>query len=305
MITDNASHDETGSQVNRFPDITFNKNQHNLGFAAAHNQGLRSFLDSDSEIFLVVNPDVALPPDFLTRLEKTLAGNPECGMITPKLLRADSQLRPGTPAFLDAAGMYLTKDLRHFDRGSNEPDRGQYNEKEFVFGGTGACLIFKREEIQKLLLPRISDDVLFKIYPELESGASDRPQLFDEAFFAYREDADLSWRAAQLGVQCLYDPNLVAYHERVVLPERRAMLEPEINSMSVRNRFLLQVNNFAFAMGVVTFFRGIIIRNLIVIAGVLVKERYSLKGLREFLTLFPRALKIRRFLKTKRMLSGD
>jgi GT2 family glycosyltransferase len=304
LLTDNASGDETCSKIEKIRNITLHKNSKNLGFSAAHNQGVNRFLASRSEVLIIVNPDVALTNNFLTRLQQVLDENPDIGIFTPKLLRADNSLVPIQPRTFDAAGMYLTSDLRHFDRGSNEIDSGQYDTKEFVFGATGACLILRKEAVQKLIIPRIKDEVLFKVYPELESGSSSRPQLFDEGFFAYREDADLSWRAKKLGIKCLYEPSLVAYHERVVIPERRKDLNPLINSMSVRNRFLLQINNFEFSDGMHTFLKGIIFRNLIVIFGVLLTEKRSLQGLRELIVLIPRAFEIRKYLKnlpSKRM----
>ena len=49
-------------------------------------------------------------------------------------------------------------------------------------------------------------------------------EFFDEPFFAYREDADVAWRAQLLGWDCLYVPAAVAEHVRRVVPERRGSL---------------------------------------------------------------------------------
>ena len=45
-------------------------------------------------------------------------------------------------------------------------------------------------------------------------------EYFDEDFFAYREDADLAWRAQLLGWSCLYVPEAIARHGRRVTPEQ-------------------------------------------------------------------------------------
>ena len=54
-------------------------------------------------------------------------------------------------------------------------------------------------------------------------------EYFDNDFFAYREDADLAWRAQLYGWRCLYTPKAIAYHVRHVLPEKRSALPALIN----------------------------------------------------------------------------
>ena len=66
---------------------------------------------------------------------------------------------------------------------------------------------------------------------------------FDSDFFLYREDADLAWRLPKLGWRCLYVPAAVACHRRRNLPERRRRMSALANMHSVKNRFLLRINN--------------------------------------------------------------
>ena len=68
-------------------------------------------------------------------------------------------------------------------------------------------------------------------------------QVFDEDFFAYREDADLAWRLQGFGHRALYVPGAVAYHRRSVTPERRRSLSATVNRHSVKNRFLLRIHH--------------------------------------------------------------
>jgi GT2 family glycosyltransferase len=73
-------------------------------------------------------------------------------------------------------------------------------------------------------------------------------QYFDEEFFAYREDADLAWRAQLMGWQCVYTPKAVGWHVRRVTPERRKQLPHEINWHSIKNRFLMRAKNISWAL---------------------------------------------------------
>jgi hypothetical protein len=185
--------------------------------------------------------------------------------------------------------------MRHFDRGSGEIDSGAYERVEEVFGATGACVLLSRECISTLALsPRVSDEPVWKLYPALRDGVESRVRLFDEAFFAYREDADLSWRAGRMGWRCVYTPAAVATHVRVVTPERRSELPAILNRLSVRNRFLLQLNNWDLSCGIASLLCGVLLRNIVVILGVLLRERSSVPGLVEALRLAPRARSIYR-----------
>ena len=117
--------------------------------------------------------------------------------------------------------MYFLPNLRHLDRGSGQVDRGQFDRAEYVFGASGAAVLFRRAMI-----------------PDISMAGE-----FDEEFFAYREDADLAWRAQMMGWRCFYTPRAVGWHVRRVTPERRGRLPLVINWHSVKNRFLMRIKN--------------------------------------------------------------
>jgi GT2 family glycosyltransferase len=129
---------------------------------------------------------------------------------------------PRTTNIIDSTGIYFTPNMRHLDRGAEEIDRGQYDRPQYVFGATGAAAFYRRSFI---------DDV------------SVEGEFFDEDFFAFREDGDLSWRAQLMGWKCLYLPTAVAWHVRRVTPERRKDLPLVINWHSAKNRFLMRGKN--------------------------------------------------------------
>jgi GT2 family glycosyltransferase len=244
---------------------------------------------------LILNPDVGLSPTCLGEMLRTLSSETKQGIVTPKLMRAADDLAPLGSKTIDAAGMILTPSIRHFDRGSGEIDSGAYERVEEVFGATGACLLISRECLSALALsPEVSDELVWNLYPELKDGSQGRVRLFDEAFFAYREDADLSWRAGRMGWRCVYTPAAVAAHVRVVTPERRSQLPMILNRLSVRNRFLLQLNNWDLSCGFASLVCGIFLRNVLVIVGVLVREQSSIPGMLEAIRLAPRARAIYR-----------
>lgn len=284
IIRDNASSDSTLAALTSINGaVKIIRNGSNTGFCRAHNETISDALRENADFVLVLNPDVRLDEHCIAELVNTLCLDRRAGSATPKLFRANASLAPVVPPVLDAAGMYMTKAIRHFDRGSGEEDHGQYDRDSYVFGGTGAALLLKRACIADLAL----------------SNTGDRFEVFDENFFAYREDADLAWRGQIAGWKCRYVPSAVGFHVRQVLPENRATIAPELNAMSVRNRFLLQRNNWSLKANWHCL-PQVVLRNLAVIAGVLVRERSSGKALQEGFRLPSK----RRVVQSKRRVSG-
>jgi GT2 family glycosyltransferase len=254
IIVDNASSDETPQLLRRFENQTqVIYNKENTGFAGGQNQAIEL---ARGAWVLTLNPDVRLSPNFLSRLLAAGETDEQVGTVCGKLLamQADFEI-PATPV-LDSTGIYFTPSLRHFDRGSKQPDHGQYEKLEYVFGATGAAALYRREMIKDVAL---------------NSG------FFDPDFFAYREDADVAWRAQLLGWKCIYTPYAVAYHVRSVLPSNRRSLPAVINMHSVKNRFLMRINNMTFPLYKQHFW-AITSRDLLVAAGCLFREWSSLRA---------------------------
>jgi GT2 family glycosyltransferase len=222
VIVDNASTDETRDVLRRFEDrFRIIYNQENRGFSGGQNQAIRT---AAGNWLVSLNPDILVPPDFLNELIAAGEVDHSVGMLTGKLLRWMPDQNEQRSRIIDSTGIFFTRNLRHLDRGAEEPDRGQYDQLEYVFGATGAAAAFSR---------RMIEDV------------SINGEFFDEDFFAYREDADLSWRAQLMGWKCLYVPTALAWHVRRVTPERREQLPLLINWHSIKNRFLMRAKNIS------------------------------------------------------------
>jgi len=272
-VWDNASTDATSAILGDYGDFLESVclSDRNLGFCAAQNRLISS---SASEYSLVLNPDVVLDSRYLEVLVKEMNLDPSAGSATGKLLRQQK----ANSRILDSTGIYMTPNQRHLDRGSGEIDAGQYEKSEYVFGASGAAALFRRTMLE-----------------DIKNG----DEYFDESFFAYREDADLAWRAQWMGWRCLYVPQAIGYHERRVLPERRAELPNAINMHSFKNRFLLRIKNMDSGT-YARFFIPITIRDTLALIYVLVRERSSLRGLVHLMRAFPRAWAWRQSLKTLR-----
>jgi GT2 family glycosyltransferase len=274
-VVDNASSDASVQLVTAsFPAARVIRNATNIGFAAAANQGIAA---SKSEYVLLLNPDVFLTPDYIATLIAAMdEGDDRFGAATGKLLRArGDEIEPTT--MVDSKGIRMTRSGRHFDIASNEND-GIDGPATEVFGVSGAAAIYRRSFLEDVAT----------------SG-----EVFDEDFFAYREDADLAWRGRLRGWRALYVPSAVAYHVRRVTPEVRSQLPAEINMHSVKNRFLLRIKN----EGIYLALRNApfeIARDAMVIGASLTVERSSLPALRWLWQHRRRILEKRRAVQSRR-----
>jgi hypothetical protein len=154
--------------------------------------------------------------------------------------------------------MVVTPSGRHLDRGAGTPDDGSFDRPAWVFGGTAASILVRREAL---------DDVAY----------SDS-EFFAESFFAYREDAELAWRLQLRGWRCLYAPVAVAAHRRGFRPEEGRRGHAAINRYSVRNRFLVR-RHCADGWWYLRCFPWWLLRDVVVIGACLTVERSSLPAL--------------------------
>ena len=188
-------------------------------------------------------------------------------IATGKLLRADRET-------LDSAGIRFPRHRRPRDRGSEEPDRGQFDSTERVEGASGAAMLLRTAALEAL---------------EIEG------EIFDESFFAYHEDTDLCWRARRLGYEILYEPAAVAVHARGWKRADRDRIPVEIRRHSFKNHYLQLVKNES---------RADFLRNLPWLIGwevlrfgfVLLRDRALFAGYRDAFRALPTARRRRRLI---------
>jgi GT2 family glycosyltransferase len=156
------------------------RNQKNTGFAGGVNTGIRYAIDAGFEYVALLNPDATADPNWLKNLVAT-SKKQGSALTTSLLLHEDGKT-------VDSTGDWYTTWGLPFPRGRNEaaskaPDSGA------VFGGSGGATLYTTS--------------LFK-----QIG------LFDETFFAYYEDVDISFRSQLAGYTAYFERSAVAYHKR-------------------------------------------------------------------------------------------
>jgi len=213
-----ADSDETrlASLEREFPAVEFERIE-NHGYAGGANR-LLAFLERaapNAGFSLILNPDTFLETDFCEVLLDSMSSRPDVALAGGKLFRSGRDR-------LDSAGIRLPLNRRPQDRGSGEPDRGEFDEAEYVFGASGAAMMIRLAALADL---------------EIEG------EIFDEDFFVYHEDTDLSWRAHKLGWRVYYEPAAMAVHKRGWQKESRYSVPAEIRRHSFKNHYLQMVKN--------------------------------------------------------------
>ena len=91
ILADNGSAENGATDfLNQFPDIKLVRSERNLGFGAMNNLAAQK---AEGDILLFLNNDVIIESEFINNIETEFAGNPDAGIIGPKILNADKTLQ--------------------------------------------------------------------------------------------------------------------------------------------------------------------------------------------------------------------
>jgi hypothetical protein len=181
IFVDNASLDNSVNNVRiNFPDVKIIANDKNYGFCKGNNLGISM---ACGEFVLILNPDVILDKRCIEELMKASNIYDKTGICAPKIFLLDKE------KIINSVGMRFNQFGRTYHIGDGEADIGQYQETTPIPMASGACMFCRRE---------MFDNIGF----------------FDEDYFAYYEDGELSLRAWWWGWKCIYVPTAIAYHMR-------------------------------------------------------------------------------------------
>lgn len=249
--------------------VTHVERRENRGYAGGANRVLEwaAGVRPAPAYVLVLNADVELDPRFAELLLARLDREPSVALASGKLLR------PGRTR-IDSAGITLPRHRRPRDRGSEQPDRGQFDRAERVFGVSGAAMMIRRAALPDLALDG---------------------EVFDEDFFAYHEDTDLAWRAHLLGWEVLYLPEAVAVHRRGWQRTGRRRVPAFVRRHSFANHYL-QIAKNERGRDLLRHLPVLLAWEALRLGHALVRDPAVLPGYALALRLLPRALRKRRVL---------
>jgi len=295
LVIDNASNDGTIEFLRKnYPQIKILRNNKNLGFARAHNQGIK--LSQGADYIFIINPDIILEKDFLEKILKIIEKDKKIGAISGKLLKiytSEPEINEKVKTkIIDSTGLKIFKSRRIIDRGEGELDQKQYEKIEEVFGLSGACLLLRLAALEDIKLK--IENCKLKICEE----------YFDEDFFSYKEDIDLSWRLRLFGWKIIYFPEAIAYHYRQVfgtknkikeIIKRRREKSPLVNYLSYRNHLFCLIKN-DFLINFLKDLPFILFYEFKKFLYLIFFEQKTLKAILEVFKKLPKMLKKRKYI---------
>jgi GT2 family glycosyltransferase len=185
VVVDNGSIDDSVQKLEAYKkrtrsDIIILANQKNLGFAGGVNVGISYALKHKFDSIALFNNDATADKSWLSHLVASLRDS-EVGVATGLLLRAGGRT-------IDSTGEFYTTWGLSFPRNRDDSIR-QIPEAGPVFAATGGASLYRS-----------------RLFGQIG--------LFDESFFAYYEDVDVSFRAQLAGWGVCFNPEAIAYHKQ-------------------------------------------------------------------------------------------
>ncbi|MEI7918239.1 MAG: glycosyltransferase family 2 protein [Candidatus Saccharibacteria bacterium] len=185
VIVDNGSTDDSCKVLSKYQlshskNVELIRNPKNFGFAGGVNTGIEWALNGDYEYVALFNNDATADKDWLKNLISAI-DHKNIGISTGLLLHQDGKTIDSTGDWYSTWGLPFPRNRN--DKTASAPTA------EKVFSASGGASLYKTEVLRDI-------------------------GLFDEDFFAYYEDTDVSFRAQLAGWKIAYTPDAIAYHKQ-------------------------------------------------------------------------------------------
>jgi GT2 family glycosyltransferase len=192
FVIDNHSSDGSQEMLRReFPEINLIFNDTNRGFSAANNQGI---IAAKGKFVLLLNPDTTVNDDCFIKCQKFMYDHTEAGAIGVKMINGE--------------GVFLPESKRALPSPSTS-----------FFKITGLAAMFPSSSVlNRYYMPQVGIDetapieVIPGAFMFIRREALEKAGLFDEDYFLYGEDIELSYRLLKTGYLNYYYPAASIVH---------------------------------------------------------------------------------------------
>jgi GT2 family glycosyltransferase len=180
LLVDNGSSDGSQAYVrDNYPEVRLIELPENRGFTGACNAGYNA---ANGKIVVLLNNDTEVDSGWLAAIVEAFAEHPEVASVASKMLLFDHR------DTFHTAGDYYTVAGLPGNRGVWQKDKGQFDQKAFVFGACGGAAAYRRTVLEEI-------------------------GFLDDSFYFSCEDVDLAWRIQLAGYRVLYVPDAVVFHK--------------------------------------------------------------------------------------------
>ncbi|GHS85167.1 hypothetical protein FACS1894201_04580 [Bacteroidia bacterium] len=186
FVVDNHSVDHSVEMVkSKFPFVRLIENKENLGFSKANNQAVR---DATGAYILFLNPDTVLEKDTLRACVDFMDSTTDAGAVGVKMVDGKGHFLPESKRCLPTPSVAFYKIFGFATLFPKSKRFGQYN-----------LSYLDKDSVHAV-------DVLAGAFMMVRHAIIDTIGSFDEQFFMYGEDIDLSYRITQAGYKNYYLP---------------------------------------------------------------------------------------------------
>lgn len=184
--------DNSPSPINGFNelDVTYKHSSTNLGYGKAHNLALRESIAQQIPYHLVLNPDIDFEPFILTQILQFMDKNTEVGHLMPKVFYPNGEMQYLCKLIPTPFDLFIRRFL--------PISWAKWRVEKFEMRNTGYNKIMD--------VPYLSGSFMF-----LRTKALEEVGLFDERFFMYPEDIDLT-RRIHRKYRTVFFPNVSIIH---------------------------------------------------------------------------------------------
>ena len=183
IVVDNNSSDDSCSMVKQlFPEVILIENKENLGFSKGNNQGVAN---AKGEYICILNPDTVVPEDAFSELLKFSKTKDNLGIIGCKLVDGSGKFLPESKRNIPVVKIALQK-IR------------------------GNSTNYYANHVQESEVAKV--DILVGAFMFMKQSVYNSLSGFDEDYFMYGEDIDLSYKAVKAGLDNYYFGTTTAIH---------------------------------------------------------------------------------------------
>jgi len=207
FIDNNSSDDSVDFIKKNYNYVKIIQNKKDYGFSGANNIAARY---ATGKYLIFLNIDTVVDRNWLIELIKVAETSEDIGIVVGKELYYHER------TIINFAGFSSDKYLKHHRIGYNERDCEMYNKNRITFFASGASFLIKREVYQKI-------------------------GLFEDLYYAFYEDLDLSWRTWLAGYKIIYAPKSFIYHKTGAILGRK---NPRKTYLIERNKLRTLLKNY-------------------------------------------------------------
>lgn len=221
IVLDNHSTDGSVTAIREsFPNVQVIELDKNLGYAGNNNVGIEAALDQGADWVFVLNEDIILDDECLSKLVDVGESDPQIGILGPLVYHHDE------PNVIQSAGGKLGKYWQSIHIGKNELDQGQFTAPHPVEWISGCAILVRRAAIE-------------------QAG------MLDKDYFIYWEETEWCIRIGRAGWKIVHVPQAKIWHKGV---QRDYQPKPSFTYYGTRNHLLtLAKHNAPFRARIFTW----------------------------------------------------